>query len=1075
MSTNRRLSGATVLLSALASTNAAGQVSNWATAVNGNWSDGTKWDAGVPFMAGQSAAFGLSGVYTATLNQNATIDDVQITNPDAILSISPAFTLGLLGPSSINDGRIQLNAVGSATNSFLRIDNATALAGSGEIWMQTSGDNSQIVGLGILTNDTGHTIRGVGEIRAQTFNNGTIAADVGVSVSGNTLDVFADIENNALMEGRANSVLNLSGVTIDQTFGGSIVAANLGNVSVTSAGAAVLFGTIESAGSGEFNVNSGAEALLSGVVNNGTIDVLFGGTLTTDAIGLENNGIIELNRAGSATNSVFRVSQSADLSGTGSLNMKSQGSDDTQVNTDAGAVLTHGVDHEIRGVGYINAELVNNGIITADIGVSVSGGTLVMQGSPKTNNDLMIAAPGSVLQFTGVTLDQLGGGELVTTGGEIRLSNTTVLGGVYNTFGGLLRSLSGTNLLSGMQLNGPMILDLGSTVQIDAEGMINNGVIQLNPLGSATNTSISFTESADLLGTGEIQMRSEGVDDTQINTAVGETMTHGSSHLIRGVGQLNAAIVNNGEVRADVSVSVSGSRLTARVNDKVNNGLMVAAPSSTLLFTGIAVDQTGGGMIVADGGTVQLTSTSITGGDYVATGAGSLTTVTGTSTVAGVVFDGPSTVALGTTLQIGTGGLENNGIMQVNPLGSASNGVVEAIDSVGLTGTGEIRLRSRGSDDSQINTAPGMTLTQGAGHTIRGVGYVNAALVNNGTISADGSVSVSGNALDLQGENKTNAGLVSAEVGSVLNIESITLTQTGSGSIVANNGSVIFSSGATLVGGPVSSTGTGSFAVTGSATFDGVTLNAPGTVNLGSTLNVASASLVNNALITVNPFFSASDGVIAFAGPGLLTGSGEVNLTATSPNSVLTAAGTVTNGSGHTLSGRGRITAPFFNEGILAPGTNDIGTLSATAGATLGAGGIYRVEISGNSADRLTVTGTAALGGTLDLALGGAAVLTNNTGAIIVSGTSVTGTFGTINHLQAGKLITRVVYEPTQVRVLVRCIADTNLDGAVTAADFSAWISAFNSQAVVADQNLDGNVSPADFSAWIANFNQGCP
>jgi hypothetical protein len=50
-------------------------------------------------------------------------------------------------------------------------------------------------------------------------------------------------------------------------------------------------------------------------------------------------------------------------------------------------------------------------------------------------------------------------------------------------------------------------------------------------------------------------------------------------------------------------------------------------------------------------------------------------------------------------------------------------------------------------------------------------------------------------------------------------------------------------------------------------------------------------------------------------------------------------------------------------------------------------------------------------------------------------------------------------------------LADVNGDGVVTPADFSAWITAFNSGSIRADQNCDGLITPADFSAWIANFN----
>lgn len=55
-----------------------------------------------------------------------------------------------------------------------------------------------------------------------------------------------------------------------------------------------------------------------------------------------------------------------------------------------------------------------------------------------------------------------------------------------------------------------------------------------------------------------------------------------------------------------------------------------------------------------------------------------------------------------------------------------------------------------------------------------------------------------------------------------------------------------------------------------------------------------------------------------------------------------------------------------------------------------------------------------------------------------------------------------------------RC-ADVNNDGFVTAADFSAWIVAFNTQNYRGDQNSGGfgAVTAADFSAWIGNFNLG--
>ena len=63
---------------------------------------------------------------------------------------------------------------------------------------------------------------------------------------------------------------------------------------------------------------------------------------------------------------------------------------------------------------------------------------------------------------------------------------------------------------------------------------------------------------------------------------------------------------------------------------------------------------------------------------------------------------------------------------------------------------------------------------------------------------------------------------------------------------------------------------------------------------------------------------------------------------------------------------------------------------------------------------------------------------------------------------------------PTVAAVTPRCLADTNGDGAVTPADFNAWVVAFNTTADACDQNGDRSCDPADFNAWVLNFTAGC-
>ncbi len=68
---------------------------------------------------------------------------------------------------------------------------------------------------------------------------------------------------------------------------------------------------------------------------------------------------------------------------------------------------------------------------------------------------------------------------------------------------------------------------------------------------------------------------------------------------------------------------------------------------------------------------------------------------------------------------------------------------------------------------------------------------------------------------------------------------------------------------------------------------------------------------------------------------------------------------------------------------------------------------------------------------------------------------------------------TNIAFRAT-VPGLEPCVADTNGDGVLSPADFSAWIMAFNDRSDACDQNGDDLCTPADFSAWILNFNLGC-
>ncbi|GAB5497684.1 MAG: hypothetical protein Phyf2KO_27640 [Phycisphaerales bacterium] len=139
----------------------------------------------------------------------------------------------------------------------------------------------------------------------------------------------------------------------------------------------------------------------------------------------------------------------------------------------------------------------------------------------------------------------------------------------------------------------------------------------------------------------------------------------------------------------------------------------------------------------------------------------------------------------------------------------------------------------------------------------------------------------------------------------------------------------------------------------------------------------------------------------------------------------------------------------------------------------------WSIDVTPNgAADRVLGTGDIHLDGTLEIQFMNSPSIGDSYDIISpVDGTpiGITGTFAAIRStgLQS-HLVPRAAVVGDRVVVTIACRADTNGDGVVTPADFTAWINAFNNNLPACDQNADGSCTPTDFTAWIANFNAGC-
>lgn len=102
---------------------------------------------------------------------------------------------------------------------------------------------------------------------------------------------------------------------------------------------------------------------------------------------------------------------------------------------------------------------------------------------------------------------------------------------------------------------------------------------------------------------------------------------------------------------------------------------------------------------------------------------------------------------------------------------------------------------------------------------------------------------------------------------------------------------------------------------------------------------------------------------------------------------------TVNNGA--TLGGNGTVGSTTINSGgTLSPG-NSIGAPTINGNLMIGAGAVYKIEVSPTNADRVNVTGTAQLGGTAQLVFGPGAY-TSNSYTILSAAGGRTGTFDAV-------------------------------------------------------------------------------
>ena len=1036
----------------------------------GLWGTAANWTMpNVPDTFAERGVINAPGTYVVTMAAAYDLGGLLLGNASATLNVPPGFTQR--GNADItNHGTINFNNTGANASTQFTVISSFSLLGSGQLVMNANAANIDTAyfywngGGESLTNGAGHTIRGTGNIYTVFNNLGTVNADR----TGLILNFRNQPKSNSgTMTATNGGLLRFDGVSITQTATG-ILLANGGTVLLNSA--TQTGGTLTATAGSQ--VQASGTTFVGNATINGTFAVLGGSTVRMTP-NIQNNGTILVNDNAANAATQWVMNSSATLNGPGDLRLNANAANlDTAYIywNGGGEVLTNASTHLIHGTGNIYTFLTNNGTVRAD----VSGRTLQLRTQPKTNNGLMTAVNGANLNFFGCTITNTGGTVSAVGGSStVTFDSTGLTGGTVTASGGGVVNTS-NHTFDGVTLSGPINVLPGTVLAIGAAGLTDNSTLTLNSTGANASTNIRLNTTLSIGGNGTIVLNANAanLDTSYIYwNGGGEVLTHGANHTIRGSGNLYTFLTNNGTISADLP----GKTLQLLGQAKTNNNVIRAINGGNLAISNFTLTQNSPGSLTATGAgsTISLNSCGVNGG-VISASAGAVIT-SSNCTLNTLVTSGPLNVLPSTVLAT-TSGYTNNGTMLLNSTGANAGTVFRFNSSCTIDGSGTFVLNANAAnlETSYLTwNGGGEIFTQAASHTVRGTGRIYVRFDNLGAIRAD----VPGRVLEItSGNAKTNRNLIQAENGGTLSFNGVNLTQTATGQVRAQGGTVSLINSNFTGGSFLSNSNSDLFTVDGVVTINGIYNATQMRVNPGSSLR-ASGSFTNAGNIVINA--SAANVGTLFAVNSSLTvdGPGRVLLNANAANldaSYLTWNGggeVLTNGPQHAIAGTGRVYVRTTNQGTLAPGNgqDSIGLLDVRTVMNCTSTSVVDIELGGPTPtefDRITGPASWALGGTLRIRTINGFVPNFGSSFDIITYGSRTGTFTDIDAIGW-----TVQYLADRVRIVAVCEPDVNQDGNADQGDIDYLINIIaggsNPTGIDPDFNRDGNSDQGDIDSLV--------
>jgi hypothetical protein len=496
----------------------------------------------------------------------------------------------------------------------------------------------------------------------------------------------------------------------------------------------------------------------------------------------------------------------------------------------------------------------------------------------------------------------------------------------------------------------------------------------------------------------------------------------------------------------------------------INSGHTATVNSSVAMLDNVLAIGAGGSdgtLNISTGGTLTLLQSSST---TLSGNTSGHSKATYTTSFGGSIVVGRDNGSVGTYIQ--TGGVVSAWRFAVGDYMSETSGggVSSATISGGSLTTYEldVAFSANGSSSGSSFNVNGGSMAVHGDVILGEFGNTGSLTLTGGMLTIDGNIR--------EGFNQINTSNFRMD-GGTLNMGGGSLdsgTGVSPGYITVDN---FIYNGGTIQNVSTGPTGT-NLNATAAATFSAITV---GTALIGRDLGAGS---VTTLTIPAGVRMGASKQIEVWSGGSLALGSGAAVAIGTTPVFTTNQVNVM---AGGTLAGDGTVAAAVVNiGGTIDPGHSSIGTLHFASNFTQGSTGATRIDLGNAGNDQLSITGTAALAGTLRVSNTGGFIPLPGQSFTVMTFASKTGDVTLDDEVGpnlAGLILTKN-YSATSLQLVASAEfdGDANLNGAVDINDFNTVASNFGDTGqnwLQGDFNGDGVVNLLDLNAIATHFGSG--